>query len=164
MDASATTYNVQHVYSNWKDTILVGANAQYDFAFSIVGGNTTSGANSIPYYTFLINAWRIKPDEANHTLEVTTGVLLVDGGGAPFVNTTGSFVVQINYQQPVQAIAVSGGGGGASAADVWAHGTRTLTGVGSSGLATEANVDGVQTSVDAIPTDPLTVGKFLGLK
>jgi hypothetical protein len=42
---------------------------------------------------------------------VNDGILLVEGGGDPFVNTTGSYVVRINYQQPVQAITVATGGG-----------------------------------------------------
>ena len=46
-------------------------------------------------------------------------MLVVDGGGDPFVNTTGSYVVRINYQQPVQAIAFStGGASGPSAATI----------------------------------------------
>jgi hypothetical protein len=78
---------------------------------------------------FLTNGWRIRPQEANHTLNVNDGVLVVAGGGDPFVNTLGGYVVRINYSQPVQAITVStgGGSGGATAADIWAYGTRTLT-------------------------------------
>lgn len=81
--------------------------------FSTVGGDTidASSGTSIPTYAFLQNGWRVKPQEANHTLNVTGGVLLVAGGGDPFISTTGSFVVRINYSQPVQAITVSTGGG-----------------------------------------------------
>lgn len=111
MDAGAVEYDVQGIYSLWKDEILLTSNAQYDFAFSIVGGNTTSGANSIPYYTFLVNGWKVRPDEADHTLDVTNGILLVSGGGDPFVDTLGAYTVRINYQQPVQAITVSSGSG-----------------------------------------------------
>jgi hypothetical protein len=84
---------------------------------------------AIPTYIFLQNGWRVRPQESNHTLAVGGGILLVDGGGDPFVNTVGIFMVRINYQQPVQAIAIStsGGGSGATAADVWAYGDRRLT-------------------------------------
>ena len=63
---------------------------------------------------------------------------LVDGGGDPFVNTSGSFVVRINYSQSVQAITVAnGGGGGASAEDVanavWDRDLSTHTTSGSAG-------------------------------
>lgn len=111
MDTGAVEYDVQGIYSLWKDQILLTSNAQYEFAFSIVGGNSTGGANSIPYYTFLTNGWKVRPDEADHTLDVNNGVLLVSGGGDPFVDTLGAYTVRINYQQPVQAITVTSGSG-----------------------------------------------------
>lgn len=105
--------DVLDLYSRWKDWVLSG-NAQYPEMFRPVGGDPIdlTAGTSIPLYAFLANGWRVKPQEANHTLGVTGGVLLVDGGGDPFVNTTGSFVVRVNYQQPVQAITVSTGGTG----------------------------------------------------
>jgi hypothetical protein len=119
MNVGATSYSVPAIYSLWKDEILTGVNAQYDFAFAGIGGNPTSGSNFIPFYTFLINGWKVRPQEASHTLTVSGGILLVDGGGDPFVNTLGSFVVRINYEQPVQAIAVSTSGSSLTAQDVW---------------------------------------------
>jgi len=50
---------------------------------------------------FLENGWRIKPQKANHTLNVIDGIILVNNGGDPFKNTIGSYIVRINYQQPV---------------------------------------------------------------
>jgi hypothetical protein len=70
----------------------------------------------VPLFAFLRNGWRVRPQEANHTLNVSGGVLLVDGGGDPFTNTVGSYTVRINYQQPVQAITVATGGGSAPSA------------------------------------------------
>jgi hypothetical protein len=152
MAASSSQYDVAGIYSLWKNTILLTNNAQYQFAFSVLGGDSTSGVNSVPFYTYLINNWRVRPDEASHTLEVINGVLLVSGGGDPFVNTLGSYVVRINYQQPVQAIAVStSGGGGATAAEVWGYATRALSATGvaaiQSGLATIANQQVINTGV-----------------
>lgn len=109
MDSAATELNVPGVYSIWKDTILLTNNAQYEFAYSVVGGNTISGPKSIPFYTFLDNGWKVRPQEANHTLNVVGGVIVDGGGGDPFVNTLGSFVVRILFEQPVQAISVSSG-------------------------------------------------------
>lgn len=110
MDTGATEFNVPGVYSIWKDTILLTNNAQYDFAYSIVGGNTISGIKSIPFYTFLTNGWKVRPDEANHTLSVVDGILVDSGGTDPFVDTVGTFTVRILYEQPVQAITVSTSG------------------------------------------------------
>ena len=106
------TLNLNDLWSRWVDWTLTSDNSKYPLAFSQVGGNPINQASgtSIPLYYFMLNGWRIKPREANHTLSVTDGILLVDGGGDPFVNTNGSFVVRINYQQPVQAITVATGG------------------------------------------------------
>ena len=45
------------------------------------------------------------------SLLVNDGILLVNGGGDPFLNTNGAYAVRINYQQPVQAISFSSEGG-----------------------------------------------------
>lgn len=139
--SSETTLSVRDLWSRWVDWLLTSDNSKYLFAFQTVGGDDIdeSAGTKIPIYAFLLNGWRIKPQEANHTLNVTDGILLVSGGGDPFVNTTGTFVVRINYQQPVQAISFSTGGGTAPTAEEIA---------------------------DEVLTDSraLTVAKFLGLK
>jgi hypothetical protein len=85
---------------------------------TLLGGDDidTVAGTKVPIYDFLQNGWRIKPQEANHTLTVTDGILLVQGGGDPFVATNGSYVVRVNYQQPVQAISFSTSGGSAPTA------------------------------------------------
>jgi hypothetical protein len=145
MNGGEVEYDVQEIYSLWKDQLLLTTNAQYDFAFSVIGGNLISGSNYIPFYTYLANGWKVRPDEANHTLNVVSGILLVDGGGDPFADTIGAYRVRVNYQQPVQAIAVStSGGGGATPAEVWGYSSRTLSTSGvsaiQSGLATSAEI------------------------
>lgn len=131
LSAGTTIVSVRDLYSRWVDWLLTGDNSKYVLAFASLGGDDVdAGAGTkVPVYAFLVNGWKVKPQEANHTLNVTDGILLVSGGGDPFVNTTGSFVVRVNYQQPVQAISFDsgGGGGGATAAEVWAYGDRQLT-------------------------------------
>lgn len=114
LSSGTTELNVPDAYSRWKDWVLLSDNSKYAQAFAPVGGDPidAGAGSSIPFYDFLVNGWRVRPQEANHTLTVTGGVLLVDGGGDPFVNTVGAYVVRINYQQPVQAITVATGGGG----------------------------------------------------
>lgn len=131
LSTGTTTLDVIDAYSRWKDWVVAG-NAQHPAAFSSVGGDTidAGAGTSVPLYAFLINGWRVRPQEANHTLAVTNGVLLVDGGGDPFVNTVGNYVVRINYQQPAQAITVATGGGSAPTAEqvataVWGHADAT---------------------------------------
>lgn len=99
---------LQDIYSGWKRWVQVGDNSKFLPAFSIVGGNDIdpTAGTKIPGYAFLTNGWRIKPDEADHNLAVVGGVILVDGGGDPFISTNGAYTVRVNYQQPVQAITV----------------------------------------------------------
>jgi hypothetical protein len=86
-----------------------------------------TAGTKVPVFVFLSNSWRIKPQEASHTLVVTDGILLVGGGGDPFVDTNGSYVVRINYQQPVQAIAFDSGGSGGLTEAQNAQLMKTLT-------------------------------------
>lgn len=113
LSLGTTELDVVDLYSRWKDWVNLG-NANYLPAFESVGGNPIDSASgtAVPLYAFLINGWRLRPQPADHTLYVSGGVLLVSGGGDPFINPVGSYVVRINYQQPVQAITVSTGGGG----------------------------------------------------
>lgn len=115
---AGTILDVKDMYSRWKDWILDG-NSQFLIAFSVVGGDPIDVANGIYVtgYYFLENGWRVKPDETNYSLQVTNGVLLVQGGGSPFIQTTGSYNVLVQYSQPVRTETVqinTGGGGGGS--------------------------------------------------
>lgn len=122
--SAATTMSVRDLWSRAVDWWLTSDNSKFIFPLAQVGGNDIDlGAGTkVPIYAFLMSGWRVKPQEAHHTLNVIDGILLVDGGGDPFVNTSGSFIVRVNYQQPVQAISFStGGGGGATPASIWGH-------------------------------------------
>lgn len=112
LTAGTTELDVLDLYSRWKDWVTLD-NANFLPAFEAVGGNPidVSSGTSVPLYAFLTNGWRVRPQSANHTLYVFGGVLLVAGGGDPFIDPIGSYVVRINYQQPVQAITVSTSGG-----------------------------------------------------
>lgn len=119
-----TTLNVLDLWSRWVDWFLTGDNSKYGLAMAQVGGDDidTSAGTAIPIYIFLLNGWKIRPKEADHTLKVVDGILLVHGGGDPFLDTTGDYTVRINYQQPVQAIGyATGGGGGSTAEDIWGY-------------------------------------------
>lgn len=164
--------SVRDVYSRWADWVATAGNAVFLPAFATLGGDDIDAVagTKIPIYAFLINGWRIRPREASHTLTVNDGILLVAGGGDPFVNTVGTFVVRINYQQPVQAISfATGGGAGPTANDialaVWAkiiEGAYTAeqmirimasvlvgnaTGINAPGPETFASIDGSKTRV-----------------
>lgn len=107
------TVSVRDVWSRWVDWFLTGDNSKFLPAFQTVGGDDidASQGTKIPIYSFLMNGWKIRPQEANHVLTINDGILLVNGGGDPFLNTLGAYTVRVNYQQPVQAISFSTGGG-----------------------------------------------------
>ena len=121
LSAGTTSLDLAGLWSRWKDWLLAG-NANFALAFDTVGGESIdpSAGTKVPLYLFLLNGWKIRPQEANHTLAVGGGILLVQGGGDPFVDTIGNYRVRIRYQQPVQAIGYTtgGGGGGATAGEV----------------------------------------------
>lgn len=139
LSAGTTTMSVRDVWSAWVDWFVTSDNSKYLMAFQVIGGDDIdpSAGTMIPIFAFLINGWRIKPQEADHTLAVTDGILLVSGGGDPFINTTGDYVVRINYQQPVQAIAFSTAGGEAPSASEVANAVWSKVLIGSSITATQ---------------------------
>lgn len=108
---SATTLDLQVLWSGWKDWLLAG-HAGYARAFDTVGGEPIDQAagTMVPLYLFVLNGWKIRPMESDHTLYVTNGTLVVSGGGDPFVSTLGDYTVRVVYQQPVQAIGYSTSG------------------------------------------------------
>ncbi len=114
LTSGTVTLSVRDLWSRWVDWFLTSDNSKFLPAMSLLGGDEIDpiAGTTIPVYISLLNGWRIRPQAANHTLAVTDGILLVLGGGDPFVNPSGFFVVRINYQQPVQAIGFSTGGGG----------------------------------------------------
>jgi hypothetical protein len=120
LTTGTTSVSVRDLWSRWIDWFLTDDNSKYLPAFKSVGGDDIdpSQGTKIPIYSFLENGWKIKPQEANHILSINDGILLVNGGGDPFVNTTGAYTVRINYQQPVQAISFSTGGGSTTAPTV----------------------------------------------
>jgi len=116
-----TTLDVQDMYSRWKDWASAGAgeNLIYAQAMRVVGGDTTLGDNSIANYFYLMNGWKVRPQEASHVLTVD-GTLLEESGGDPFEDTIGTWRVRIVQIIPMQAetVAVDGAGaGGGLAAD-----------------------------------------------
>jgi hypothetical protein len=107
-----TELDVKELYSTWKEWVLLSDNSKYLDAFRSVGGEDIDvvTGTKIPAYIFMLNGWVVRPQEASHTLAVTNGILVVEGGGDPFIDTLGAFAVRINYQQPVQAISYNTGG------------------------------------------------------
>ncbi len=146
LDLGTVTLSVRDVYSRWVDWFIsVNGNQKYLPAFLTVGGDTidATAGTKIPIYAFLINGWRIKPQEADHTLQVNDGILLVDGGGDPFTISFDSGGSGVSYTLEQIADAV------------WTRTQRELTAASTSSLTEEQNQKLMNT---------LTVGNFIALK
>lgn len=105
----STSVTAEEIFSRWEDWLLLDDNLKYLPAFSHVGGIDLGSGLFIPNYFFLMNDWRVRPLEGDHTL-VITGNLFVDGGGVPVVRTVGPYQVNVNYTVPVQAQGISTSG------------------------------------------------------
>jgi hypothetical protein len=111
-----TELDVKDLWSRWVDWFLTSDNSKYPLAMLQVGGDDIDpvAGTSVPVYIYLQNDWKVKPKEASHTLNVTNGILLTSDSSTPYTPTSGSYNVVIRDQQPVQAIGVATGGGGAT--------------------------------------------------
>jgi hypothetical protein len=98
------------VYSQWKRWVATNDNLKYLPAFRSVGGDPLSADTSVPVYLFLMNGWKIRPMEANHTLHITGGQISCDDGSDPVVPTLGNYNVLVDREVPVAAIGVVSGG------------------------------------------------------
>lgn len=106
------TLDVQDMYSRWKDwaTGSNGQNLAYGQAMRVVGGDETVADNRIANYFYLMNGWKIRPQEASHVLNVD-GTLIEETGGDPFQDTVGNWRVRIVQVIPMQAEAIVTGEG-----------------------------------------------------
>lgn len=109
---TGTNFSIEvgDVYSRWKEWSLL--NQQFEQAFSVVGGDPLPGGRSLGFTFFLENGWRIRPREADHTLDVV-GNLFTRDGSSPFIQTLGNFnvLVRQSVSNLVDVVYSSGGGG-----------------------------------------------------
>jgi hypothetical protein len=141
-----TAVDVRDMYSRWKDWVLLG-NGGYDHAFECVGGDEISPGVYITTYAFLVNGWHVHPQEADHKLTVSGGVLLTDSGDDPIAATVGAYNVLVQYSQPIktETVATAGVDVNALAAAVWAL-------LGPSGNTTLASLESAATQALAAAT------------
>lgn len=151
---STMALDLAALWSAWKDWLLAG-NAGYALALDTVGGDPIdpTAGTLVPLYLFVKNGWKIRPMEADHTLTVSGGSLVVAGGGDPFVSTLGDFTVRIRYQQPVQAIGYSTTGStGPSASDIAA---ALLAALNATTIPVDIRkVNNIQVKGSGTPADP----------
>jgi hypothetical protein len=96
LKAGVTEIDVQiDLYSDWKEETLIGDNGKYAPAMRTVGGDAITETQSLGDTYFLINGYRIRPQEASHELTIT-GNIFTDPAGDPIVlPTLGTFTVLV---------------------------------------------------------------------
>lgn len=118
--ATTTTLDLIEFWSHWKVWLLTSsANAGHALGYDNIGGQEIDPVSGkvIPIYLFQKNGWKIRPQEADHTLEVVNGMLIGESGGDPFVSTIGDYQVRLVHKLPVEAIGYNLGGGGSPTAE-----------------------------------------------
>lgn len=100
VNQGVTALDVQvDIYGLWKQWCITDDNAKYLPALRTIGGDPTVGVKAVAPYFFLMNGWKIRPYEGNHTLNIS-GNLFVDEpevyGTNITVPTLGTYQVLVN--------------------------------------------------------------------
>ena len=99
LDPGVTEFSVSDLYSRWKEWFQQSDNAKYEIAFDTsVGGAPLGNCILLGAYYFITNGWRIRPQEASHTLDITGNLFPIPDTAQIFAPTIGSFNVSIRSQ------------------------------------------------------------------
>ena len=91
LDAKTEFYS--WVKSDWKTNPSL---TKFRFPIESIGGQSIGAGQTVSPYYQLKYGWKLRPQEASHTLTVL-GNVITDDGSDPFVVTLGSYNVQIKY-------------------------------------------------------------------
>jgi hypothetical protein len=96
LKAGVTDIDVEvDLYSDWKEEYKLAANAAFPPAMRSIGGDAVTATKDAGATFFMINGWRIRPDEANHTLNITGNLFTDPPGESVVVDTLGAFNVRV---------------------------------------------------------------------
>jgi hypothetical protein len=101
------------LYSDAKEHWIATSDNVFLFPFRSVAGDPIDLVRDLAGTIFLTNGWKIRPDEAHHTLTLT-GNLRLEVGQTPgiFVPTLGAFTVLVQIDLSADAFLVNAAGGG----------------------------------------------------
>lgn len=101
------TLDVVEIYSEWKDWVRAG-NANFEQAFTPVGGDEVTATLNLGTTFFLENGWRIRPSEEDHKLTLLGNLYTREAGESVAVATIGAYtvVVEVQTSLQVQALAI----------------------------------------------------------
>ena len=103
------SFDVQDLYSEWKEFAAVGSNLKFAPAFRTTGGDPLTAGIDAGAYFFLQNQasgvatgnWRIKPFEADATVIVAGNLVSEDSTFPIAIPTDGEFTVLLAGLQPI---------------------------------------------------------------
>jgi hypothetical protein len=98
LSSGTVEFSVLDLYSRWKDWMLLSDNTKYQPAMRTAGGDPISATKNLGATFFLLNGWRIRPQEADHRLTVNGNLYTDPSGSSPFVDTLGAYNVTIEMQ------------------------------------------------------------------
>ncbi len=98
LSSGTTEVPVAHLYSRWKEWMLLSDNSKYLPGMRSVGGDPISATKNLGATFFLTNGWVIRPQEADHRLTVAGNLYTDPAGSSPFVSTLGAYNVTIEMQ------------------------------------------------------------------
>jgi len=100
------------LYSDAKESWLSDPELnKFVFPFRVIGGDETAPGERAPLYIYLTGGWRLRPHEANHTLTISNGTLLVDENPSesPVVHTIGAYNIMVRDVVPVKGTQIETG-------------------------------------------------------
>lgn len=167
--AGVTDFDVKiDLYSDAKEHWLGDATAMgFDFPIRVIGGDPVGGGKFAGDLYFLRDGWKIRPDEADHTLLITGNLFLDDGEvGNLIVPTVGDFTVVTIAERSNLVLAVNTGGTVAPTQqqirDSLALATGATPAAGSIDARLPATLTGgrMESNVGALTDGVLTAAKF----
>ena len=149
VNAGETVVSVKDdIYSSWKRWVMIYDYSKYLPAMRTIGGDPVGGGQYAGDIYFLINGWKIIVAEGI----TVNGIIYSDDYPTPFTVLPGGGVIN-KVSNLALAYSTTGGSGGATPAEVWAYGTRTLT----SGITTPPTVQQIRTEMDTNSTKLTTL-------
>lgn len=88
------TVSVRDLWSRYIDWLTIEDNSKYQPAMRFVGGDILPGSKELGLTYFMLNGWKIRPFEGNHTLNID-GNLYSEDGSSPYTNVLGNYNVMI---------------------------------------------------------------------
>ncbi len=98
----------QDLYSDWKEEYKIDPNSSFPPAMRTIGGDPVTLVKDAGPTFFMINGWKIRPDEVNHTLDIEGNLFTDPAGFSPYVPTVGAFnVFAISFVSNLTEVIVS---------------------------------------------------------